>query len=148
MRPLPGRSPMPDRLREAMDRRLRWAPVFVMLSGASLLAAGCAPVPDVIATDNDNGGHVQLRTGQLFDVVLADDHDETGCQWREDHTPAVMERLGSLYQPQRTPPAGNGHGTNTERYNVVDVGTAVVALVESDNGGRVCRRFEVTVTVT
>jgi hypothetical protein len=26
-----------------------------------MLVAGCAPVPDVIATDNDNGGQVQLR---------------------------------------------------------------------------------------
>ncbi len=121
--------------------------MVVMLSWAALLVAGCAPVPDVIATDNDNAGHIQLRTGQLFDIVLADDYDETGCQWREDLTPSVLAQLGQLYQSQRTPPAGNGHGTNTERYRVVDEGTAVVSLVESDNGGRVCRRFAVTVTV-
>lgn len=122
-------------------------PALVVVSCAALVVAGCAPVPDAIATDNDNGGQVQLRTGQLFDIVLADDHDETGCQWREEHTPNVLDRLGSLYQPQRPPPAGTGHGTNTERYRVRDQGTAVVSLVESDNGGRVCRRFEVTVTV-
>lgn len=113
---------------------------------ASLLAAGCAPVPDVIATDSDNGGHIQLRVGQLFDIVLADDYDQTGCQWREEPTSAVVEWQGALYQPQRPPPAGSGNGTDTERYKVVGEGTTVVRLVESDNGDHVCRRFAVTVT--
>ncbi len=59
------------------------------LAGLSLLVlagadgGGCAPQPDVIATDDDNGGHVQVRSGQLFDIVLADDYDQTGCQWRK-----------------------------------------------------------------
>ena len=122
-------------------------PALVVAICAVPLVGGCAPVPDVIATDNDNGGQVPLRTGDLFDIVLADDYDETGCQWREDHTPNVLNRLGSLYESQRIPPAGTGHGTNTERYRVAAQGTEVVSLVESDNGGRVCHRFEVTVTV-
>jgi hypothetical protein len=40
-----------------------------------LIAAGCAPQPDVTATDADNDGHIELRSGQLFDIVLADDYD-------------------------------------------------------------------------
>lgn len=114
-----------------------------------LMAAGCAPQPDVIATDDDNGGHIQLRAGQLFDIVLADDYDVTGCQWREDHNsgPGTVEFLGQRYEPGRKPPAGNGNGTNTERYRARHTGTARIGLVESDNGGKVCRRYAVTVTV-
>ncbi len=137
---------MPEWLWKTERRRPRRALIRAMVTWAPLLAAGCAPVPDVIATDNDNGGHIELRVGQLFDIVLADDHDQTGCQWREDPTSSVVEWLGALYQPQRTPPAGDGNGTDTERYRVVGEGTTVVSLVESDNGGRVCRRFLVTVT--
>ena len=50
-----------------------------------LAMAGCAPQPDMVATDNDNGRHIQLRSGQVFDIVLADDYDQTGCQWRDEH---------------------------------------------------------------
>jgi hypothetical protein len=87
-----------------------------MVSWVALLVACCAPVPVSLQRINDNGGQFQLRTGELFDIVLADGYDETGCQWRENHTPNVLEWLGSLYQPQRTPPAGDGHGAKTERY--------------------------------
>jgi hypothetical protein len=37
------------------------------------LVAGCAPQPDVTAEDSDNGRQIQLHSGQLFDIVLADD---------------------------------------------------------------------------
>lgn len=147
LRPLGRGLRLPSRIRDGGARRPRLAPTVGVLIGATLVAAGCAPVPDVIVTDNDRGGRVHLRTGQLVNIVLADDYDETGCQWREYHTPQVLELLGSLYQPQRTPAAGTGNGTHTARYRVIDEGTAAVSLVESDNGDRVCRRFEVTVMV-
>ncbi|MFV8166476.1 protease inhibitor I42 family protein [Mycobacterium sp. 134] len=133
---------------EGMVRPVRWL-TFLLLCWLVLMAGGCAPQPDVIATDDDNGGQVQVRNGQLFDIVLADDYDQTGCQWRKEHNsaPDVVEYLGQLYQPARKPPAGNGNGTNTMRYRAQQTGTAQVSLVESDNGDRVCRRYAVTVTV-
>ena len=70
-------------------------PALVVAICAAPLVGACAPVPDVIATDNDNGGQVPLRTGDLLDIVLADDYDETGCQWREDHTPNVLVRCAA-----------------------------------------------------
>jgi hypothetical protein len=45
-----------------------------------LAVPGCAPQPDVVATDNDNGRHIRLRSGELFDILLADDYDPAGCQ--------------------------------------------------------------------
>ncbi|MEV0669384.1 hypothetical protein [Mycobacterium sp. NPDC050441] len=101
------------------------------------------------ATDDDNGGHVQLRSGQLFDIVLADDYDQTRCQWRQEHNsgPEAVEYLGQRYEPARKPPAGIGNGTNTTRYRAQQTGTARISLVESDNSDRVCRRFVVDVTV-
>lgn len=133
---------MPER------RHRRWVALSVLCC-LVIMAAGCAPQPDVTATDDDNGGHVQLRSGQLFDIVLADDYDQSGCQWREDHNsaPDVVALLGQRYEPNRKPPAGNGNGTNTERYRAQQTGNARISLLESDNGGRVCRRFSLDVTV-
>jgi hypothetical protein len=114
-----------------------------------LAAAGCAPQPDVVATDHDNGRHIQLRSGQLFDVVLADDYDQTRCQWRDEHgyDDAIVHLLGQQYQPHHPPTAGEGNGTNTERYEARQAGTVNIRLVESDNAGKVCRRYAVDVTV-
>ncbi|MCV7365408.1 protease inhibitor I42 family protein [Mycolicibacterium neworleansense] len=133
---------------EGMVRPVRWL-TSLLLCWPVLMAGGCAPQPDVIATDNDNGGRVQVRSGQLFDIVLADDYDQTGCQWRKDRNsaPSVVEYLGQRYEPARKPPAGTANGTNTMRYRAQQTGTAQIGLVESDNGGRVCRRYAVTVTV-
>lgn len=102
-----------------------------------------------MATDDDNGGQVRVLTGQLFDIVLADDYDQTSCQWREEHNdkPHVLEMLGSRYQRGQKPPAGIGKGTYTERYRAKQEGTARVSFVESTNSGRVCRRYSLTVTV-
>jgi hypothetical protein len=114
-----------------------------------LAVPGCAPQPDVVATDHDNGRHFQLRSGQLFDVVLADDYDQTRCQWRDEHgyNDAVVHLLGQRYEPHHAPPAGEGNGTNTERYEARQAGTVSVRLVESDHTGKACRRYAVDVTV-
>jgi predicted secreted protein len=103
----------------------------------------------MVATDNDNGRHIQLRSGQVFDIVLADDYDQTGCQWRDEqgHNDAIVHLLGQRYQLHHAPPAGKGNGTNTERYQAQQTGTVQVRLVESDNAGKVCRRYAVDVTV-
>lgn len=120
-----------------------------LLCGLALMTGGCAPQPDVMATDDDNGGQVHVLTGQLFDIVLADDYDQTFCQWREEHNekPDVLGMLGSRYQWGRKPPAGVGNGTYTERYRAKQEGTTRVSFVESTNSGQVCRRYSLTVTV-
>lgn len=120
-----------------------------LLCWMALVTGGCAPRPDVMATDDDNGGQVHVLTGQLFDIVLADDYDQTSCQWREEHNdnPHVLEMLGSRYQWGRKPPTGVGNGTYTERYRATQEGTTRVSFVESTNGGQVCRRYSLTVTV-
>ncbi|ORX18557.1 hypothetical protein AWC31_14775 [Mycolicibacterium wolinskyi] len=115
-----------------------------------LAIGGCgAAQPDVIATDKDNGGRVQVRSGQLLDIVLADDYDETRCQWRKDHNSGrdIVDFRGQRYEWDRTPPAGRGNGTSTMRYLARQTGTARISLVESDNSDRVCRRFAVDVEV-
>ncbi|MFV8142226.1 hypothetical protein ACNQR7_32065 [Mycolicibacterium senegalense] len=131
---------------------MAWPGRRVMLSVLCwlvLVVGGCAPQPDVVATDDDNGGHVQVRSGQLFDVVLADDYEETGCQWRQEpHSGTdVVEYLGSRYEWGRKPPAGIANGTHTTRYRAQQTGTVRISLVESDNSDRVCRRFAVDVEV-
>jgi hypothetical protein len=127
-------------------QRQRTAVIYCLLL---LALAACAPQPDVTATDHDNGGHIQLRSGQLFDIVVADDYDETGCQWRDEqgHDDTVVHLLGQRYEPGRKPPNGAGNGTNTERYRAQQTGIVRVGLVESDNAGKVCRRYTVEVTV-
>jgi predicted secreted protein len=125
---------------------------FVALVAVAWLAltAVSVPQPDLIATDAHNGGRMQLRSGQLFDIVLADDYDQTGCQWRDESSEAdsVLQLLGQRYEPNRKPPNGNANGTNTERYRAGGHGTATISLVESDNAGKVCRRYTVDVAVT
>jgi hypothetical protein len=125
--------------------KLKLSVIYCLL----LVIAACAPQPDVTATDHDNGGHIQLRSGQLFDIVLADDYDKTGCQWRDEqgYDDAVVHLLGQRYEPGRKPPNGDGNGTGTERYRARQTGTVRVRLVESDNADKVCRRYAVDVTV-
>ena len=45
--------------------------------GFLLLVAGCSLEPDVTATDSDNNHHIQLKSGDVFDIVLADDYATT-----------------------------------------------------------------------
>lgn len=135
--------------RSRHDANIALRPIFAAWCWLVLAVAGCAPQPDVVATDNDNGRHIQLRNGQLVDIVLADDYDQTGCQWRDElgYDDAVVHLLGQRYQPHHAPPAGKGDGTNTERYQARQAGTARIRLVESDNAGKVCSRYAVDVTV-
>ena len=122
---------------------------LALLCSLALVTDGCAPQPDVMATDDDNGGQVHVLTGQLFDIVLADDYDQTSCQWREEHNdnPHVLEMLGSRYQWGQKPPAGIGKGTYTGRYRAQQEGATRVSFIESTNSGQVCRRYSLTVTV-
>lgn len=143
-----GRWPICVQRRDANRRtlvKLRLSAILCLL----LASAGCAPQPDVTATDHDNGGHILLRTGQLFDVVLADDYDNTGCQWRDEHgrDDAVVHLLGQRYEPGRKPPNGDGNNINTERYRALQTGATWVRLVESDNAGKVCRRYAIEVLI-
>jgi hypothetical protein len=56
---------------------MRWKPLTAL--GFAVLVAGCSPQPDATATESDNNHHVQLKRGDVFDIVLADDYATTGC---------------------------------------------------------------------
>jgi hypothetical protein len=115
------------------------------------LVAGCAPQPDVTAKDSDNGRQIQLHSGQLFDIVLADDYKTSKCQWRDNqhYDTTILDKLGYCYEADRSPPGHNGEGTFTFRYRAKRAGTVHLALEESDNGypAHVCRQFTLDVTV-
>jgi hypothetical protein len=83
-----------------------------------LLVTGCRSEADVTANDSDNGRHIQLNSGQTFDIVLADDYETSKCQWRDEETydTTILEPLGQQYEPGRTPPGDTGGGTYTQRY--------------------------------
>lgn len=129
---------------------------WLFLAANVFMSSCMAPRPDVIVTDDDAGGHVHARTGQLFDVVLADDYEDTGCQWRRSddvdapqrYDSEILPYLGQRYQPNHSPPARPDGATNTERYRAGEPGTTRVSLEESDNSGKVCRRYAIDVTVT
>jgi predicted secreted protein len=116
-----------------------------------LLVAGCAPEPDVTATESDNNHHVELKRGDVFDVVLADDYATTSCQWRDlgHRDPAILDELGSRYQPDRKAPGSNYTGTYTGRYKATGPGTVRVSLAELNNANTcpLSRQFAVDVTV-
>jgi predicted secreted protein len=125
-----------------------------------LLVAGCGSeslknfftgAADVTANDSDNGRHIQLNKGQIFDIVLADDYETSKCQWRDDETydTTILEPLGQRYEPGRAPPGDTGGGTNTQRYKAARSGTVHVTLVQQDNANppHVARRFALDVTV-
>jgi hypothetical protein len=61
------------------------------------LVAGCAPQPDVTAKDSDNGRQIQLHSGQLFDIVLADDYKTSKCQWRDNQHYDAGPRLSPVH---------------------------------------------------
>ncbi len=128
---------------------MRWKPLAAL--GFLLLVAGCSPEPDVTATESDNNHHVQLKRGDVFDIVLADDYATTGCQWRDlgHRDPAILDELGSPYQPDRKAPGSTYNGTYTGRYKAMGPGTVHVALVEQNNANTcaVSRHFDVDVTV-
>ena len=113
--------------------------------------AGCTPQPDVTAKDSDNGRQIQLKPGQLFDIVLADDYKTSKCQWRDkqQYDATIVDRLGELYEPDRSLPGHSGEGAFTLRYRARLVGTVHVTLAEVDNANppRVCREFTLDVTV-
>ncbi|WP_139272929.1 protease inhibitor I42 family protein [Mycobacterium paraffinicum] len=111
-----------------------------------LLVAGCSE-PDVSAHDSDNGGHVTIHTGDIFDIVLADDYQTSHCQWREEGASdgAILEYLGSRYQWDTTAPGAAG--SHTSRYRAVGAGTVRVRLVQEDNANHVARRYVLDVTV-
>jgi hypothetical protein len=64
------------------------------------------------------GRHIQLHSGQIFDIVLADDYETSKCQWRDEETynTTILEPLGQRYEPGRTPPGDTGGGGGTGRY--------------------------------
>jgi hypothetical protein len=43
-------------------------------------------IADVTANDSDNGRHIQINSGQIFDIVVADDYETSKCQWRDEET--------------------------------------------------------------
>jgi hypothetical protein len=111
------------------------------------LLSGCAPQPDVTATASDKGRSVAV--GELFDIVLPDDYDESMCQWHDKggYDWAVLRPLGQRYQPDPVDPGYPDTGTYTARYRAVSPGTVHVTLSQEDNGGRVCRTYDLDVTV-
>ena len=119
--------------------------------GFLLLVAGCSPQPDVTATESDNNHRVQLKGGDVFDIVVAHDYATTGCQWHDlgNHDWAILRDLGVLYDPDRTAPGSGVRGTYTARYKAMGPGTVHVALVEPNNANTcvIDRRFAVDVTV-
>ncbi|OBH85038.1 MULTISPECIES: protease inhibitor I42 family protein [unclassified Mycobacterium] len=128
---------------------MRWK---LALSSVFLLwVAGCSPEPDVTASDSDNGGHISINNGQLFDIVLADDYVTSHCQWHDEekYDFAILRPLGQRYQPDRRPPGATSGGTFTSRYRAAGAGTVHVTLVQEDNGNpaHVVRRFALDVTV-
>ncbi|CQD02986.1 hypothetical protein BN1232_00299 [Mycobacterium lentiflavum] len=111
-----------------------------------LLVTGCSS-PDVAAHDSDNGGHVTIHKGDIFDIVLTDDYPTSHCQWHEEGSPdaAILQYLGSRYQWDTKAPAAPG--IHTSRYKAVGAGTVHVALVQEDNAHTVARRYALDVTV-
>ncbi len=121
-----------------------------MLSFLPLLA-GCAPQPDVTATESDNNHHVQLKSGDVFDIVLPEDHATTGCAWHDlgNYDWAILRPLGEQYEPSRAAPGHTSGGTYTGRYKAIGPGTVHVAPAEQSNANTcaVLRQFAVDVTV-
>ncbi|QNJ95775.1 hypothetical protein HZU40_17065 [Mycolicibacterium fluoranthenivorans] len=113
----------------------------LLLAPAVALFAGCGTGPDVTVTDADNGGHVTIDQGDILDVVLADDYEQSMAQWREDgpFDWNILKPLGSKYEPAT--------GRYTDRLQALGPGTVHLTLVQSDNSDRVARRFAVDVTV-
>jgi hypothetical protein len=125
-----------------------------------LVVAGCGSgslwnsftgMADVTANDSDSGRHIELTSGQIFDIVLADDYETSKCQWRDDenYDTTILEPLGQRYEPGRTSPGNTGGGTDTQRYKAARAGTVHVTLVQQDNANppHVARRFALDVTV-
>lgn len=114
-----------------------------------VLVAGCAPQPDVTATASDNGHSVAVDAGDLFDIVLPDDYDTSMCQWhdKEGYDWAVLRPLGQRYEPYPANPGYRGVATYTGRYRAMSPGTVHVVLSQETNGGHVCRKYDLDVTV-
>jgi predicted secreted protein len=128
--------------------RLKWVlPLVCLLFVCLLLVAECSTSPDVEAHDSDNGGHVTIHKGDIFDIVLADDYQTSHCQWHEEGSPdgAILKYLGSRYQWDTKAP--NTPGVHTSRYQAVGAGTVHVGLVQEDNAHNVERRYALDVTV-
>ena len=73
----------------------------LLLTPALVLLAGCTPTPDVTITDADNGGHAEIRVGDVVDVLLADDYEKSKAQLRDDQPFDwnILKPLGSKYEP-------------------------------------------------
>ncbi|MCV7163906.1 protease inhibitor I42 family protein [Mycobacterium stomatepiae] len=123
---------------------MRWK--VALSSAVLLLVAGCSET-NVTAHDSDNGRHVTIEKGDVFDIVLADNYPTSHCQWHEEGTPdtAILNYLGSRYQWDTTAPAAPG--TFTSRYKATGAGAVHVTLVQEDNAHHVARRFALDVTV-
>lgn len=116
-----------------------------------LLAVGCSSGADVTAGDSDNGGHIELDTGDTFDIVIADDYATTNAQWRDEqhHDQTVLKNLGSKYEPNRTIPGSSIRGAFTSRYQATTPGMVRLTLAQEDNANppHVARRYALDVTV-
>jgi predicted secreted protein len=116
-----------------------------------LLAVGCSSQSDVTATDSDDGGHIEIDSGQVLDIVLPDDFASSNAQWRDEqaYDDTILESLGSRFEPDRTAAGHTTPGTYTGRYQGGKAGTVRVTLIQEDdaNPSHVARRFTLGVTV-
>lgn len=116
-----------------------------------VVASGCSSKSDVMAGESENGRHVQLSVGDIFDIVLPSDYEKSKCQWHDDQTNdwAILRPLGTRYEPQKALPGRPETGTYTRRFEAISPGTVPVTLVQEDNGNppRDAGRYVVDVTV-
>jgi predicted secreted protein len=128
---------------------VRWQLVISPL--CLVLVGGCTSKANVTANDSDNGRHIQINSGQILDIGLADDYQTSGCQWRDEqkYDAAVLKYLGARYQSGGVSSGDTGGSTYTSRYKAVGAGTVHVTLVQQNNANppRVARHFALDVTV-
>jgi len=121
-------------------------PIFIIVA---LALSACGPAK-VKLTASDNGGQVEVKTGDLI-VVQLEGNPSTGYTWEAaDLDAAMFEQVGEPEFESDSPGLVGSGGTLTLTFKALQAGTATLNLVYHrpwETDVEPIETFSVTVTI-
>ena len=103
-------------------------PLFYVFLALILTLAACSP-QSVQLTADDNGGQVEVKSGQEFTITLTG-NPSTGYMWEiQDLDTTLFEQVGDAQFVSDNPGLVGSGGSITLTFKALQTGTGVLTLV-------------------